>query len=57
MRIAAKVLSYVGLGLTLVPSFLVFYGQIDWSLHAHLMLAGMFLWFIFAVSGLRIRKN
>ena len=56
-RAAFKILSYLGLGLTLLPSLLVFSGKIDWRLHARLMLIGMFLWFVFAVLGLRLHRN
>jgi hypothetical protein len=35
----------VGLILTIVPSFLVFFGVISWESHANLMTAGMIVWF------------
>jgi hypothetical protein len=57
LRAASKILSYLGLGLTLLPSFLVFSGKIGWNLHVHLMLAGMILWFVFAVLGSRLRRS
>ena len=37
--------SAVGLGLTVVPAFLVFAGTINWGTHATLMLVGALLWF------------
>ena len=40
--------SVAGLGLTTVPAFLVFTGVLSWQVHAHLMTAGMILWFITA---------
>jgi len=40
-----KVLSFLGLGLTVVPSFLVFADVIVWGTHATLMLVGTLLWF------------
>ena len=40
-----KVLSFLGLGLTVVPSFLVFGDVIAWDTHATLMLVGTLLWF------------
>jgi hypothetical protein len=48
MKALLKTASVVALGLTLVPSLLVFKGVI--SLHAHyvLMAAGMVLWFVTA---------
>jgi hypothetical protein len=40
--------SVVALGLTIVPSILVAMGLARWETHAHLMAAGMILWFITA---------
>ena len=45
MRIIWKTLSFAGLVLTVLPSFLVFAGRIDWSTHANLMIIGSVLWF------------
>ena len=45
MRTALKLISFTGLGLTLIPSFLVFAGRIVWETHAALMLVGTVLWF------------
>ena len=45
MTLLLKVLSFVGLGLTVVPSFLVFADVIVWDTHATLMLVGTLLWF------------
>ena len=53
MRRIAAVLSIVGLVLTVGPSLLVFKGMIGWSVHAHLMFAGMLLWFVCAPFWMR----
>ena len=48
MRMAATVLSLLGLGLTVVPAFFVFNEALSWRVHTQLMFAGMILWFVFA---------
>lgn len=45
MQAILKILSYIGLILTVVPSFLVFSGAIELSFHKTLMLIGTLLWF------------
>jgi len=45
MRSWLKVISFVGLGLTVVPALLVFAGSIPWATHARLMMVGTVLWF------------
>ena len=45
MKPLLKILSFVGLGITVVPSFLVFAGTITWGTHATLMFVGTVLWF------------
>lgn len=45
MRSWFQLISFAGLGLTVVPAFLVFSGAITWATHARLMLLGMVLWF------------
>ena len=45
MTALLKTLSFVGLALTVGPSFLVFAGAIAWETHAALMLVGTVLWF------------
>lgn len=45
MKLILQVLSFFGLGLTVVPAFFVFAGTIAWDTHALLMLVGTFLWF------------
>jgi hypothetical protein len=47
--------SLCGLGLTIVPSILVFSGVLPWQTHADLMIAGMVLWFI--TSPLWMKKD
>lgn len=48
MIIALKIVSYIGLGLTLIPAFLVFAGRLTWNTHAILMIIGTLLWFLTA---------
>ncbi len=45
MKLLLKFASFVGLALTVAPAFLVFTGDITWSTHAGLMLAGTILYF------------
>jgi hypothetical protein len=45
MRYLLKAGSFVGLGLTVVPAFLVFSGTLTWDTHAVLMAVGALLWF------------
>ena len=45
MQILLKLLSFLGLGLTIVPSFLVFAGTISHDSHIDMMGIGMVLWF------------
>lgn len=48
-------LSSIGLGLTVVPAFLVYAGRIDWATHAWLMSIGAILWFATAPPWMRGR--
>jgi hypothetical protein len=48
MDVVLKIISFLGLGLTVVPAFLVFAGTIDWRTHAVLMMIGALLWFLSA---------
>jgi len=48
MRYLLKFGSFVGLGLTVVPAFLVFSGTLSWNTHAVLMAVGALLWFVTA---------
>jgi hypothetical protein len=43
-----KMVSVLGLALTVVPACLVFAGLIAWPTHALLMVIGMVLWFVSA---------
>ena len=45
MKPLLKLISFAGLGFTVVPSLLVFAGDITWNTHAALMLLGTVLWF------------
>jgi protein-S-isoprenylcysteine O-methyltransferase Ste14 len=45
MTLILKALSFVGLGLTVAPAFLVFAGTLAWTSHATLMAIGALLWF------------
>lgn len=45
MKNLLRIISWVGLGLTLVPALLVFAAQIDLATHKWLMLLGLLLWF------------
>jgi hypothetical protein len=57
MKLMLKILSAVGLGLTILPSVLVFSGAISWQTHAGLMLAGMVVWFATAPGWMRISRS
>jgi predicted membrane channel-forming protein YqfA (hemolysin III family) len=48
MKNAARILAYVALGLTVVPSIAVMMGSLSHDTHITLMTAGMILWFIAA---------
>ena len=45
MTTLLKVGSIAGLGLTVLPSVLVFTGRLTWTTHAVLMAVGALLWF------------
>lgn len=45
MKRILKIISYLGLLLTIVPSLFVFRGSIDMKVHYNLMIVGMVLWF------------
>ena len=45
MKIIIKLISVIGIALTVIPAFLVFMGNLSWDTHANLMLAGTILWF------------
>lgn len=45
MRILLIILSVIGLGLTIIPSILVFLQEMSMDSHKQWMLVGMILWF------------
>ena len=45
MKRIFQIVSALGLLLTVVPSFFVFYQKITWQTHARLMVLGAVLWF------------
>jgi heme/copper-type cytochrome/quinol oxidase subunit 4 len=45
MKNLLKIGSFLGLGLTVIPAFLVFSGVLTWDTHAVLMAVGAVLWF------------
>jgi hypothetical protein len=53
MKMALKAASFLALGLTVVPAFMVAFGVISWGLHASLMLAGTLVWFASAPFWMR----
>ena len=57
MRRIALVFSLIGLVLTIIPAFFVFYGAITWKLHSQLMFAGMVIWFLSAPMWMNKEKN
>lgn len=48
-----QVISFVGLGLSIVPSLLVFSGHLSKEMYFHWMTAGMLMWFGTAVFWIR----
>ncbi|MEZ4828101.1 MAG: hypothetical protein R3C61_17725 [Bacteroidia bacterium] len=46
MKTALKIISFAGLGLTLIPSILVAAGVLANTQNKMLMLVGMILWFV-----------
>lgn len=50
MKTLAKIISYIGLGLSIVPAILVFQGSIAADTCKQLMAAGTLMWFITAPS-------
>jgi hypothetical protein len=56
MRNGAIILSILGILLTVVPSFFVFYGLMTWKLHTQLVFIGMLLWFVFTPLWMKEKK-
>lgn len=50
MKLLVKIISYISLGLTLIPSFLVFTGNISLDSGKMLTLVGTIIWFVSAPS-------
>ena len=48
MKTILKIISFIGLILTLVPSFIVFSGAMTLDMHKWLMLLGTLVWFVTA---------
>ena len=48
MKAILKILSFIGLFMTVAPSFMVFSGSITLDMHKWLMLLGTLLWFVTA---------
>jgi len=46
MKIILSIIAAVGLGLTVVPAFLVFSGLMTLDFHKSLMIVGMLCWFL-----------
>lgn len=57
MQFILKIISYIGLLLTVVPAFLVFSGTIELSFHKTLMLIGTLLWFFSAPFWMNKQKQ
>jgi hypothetical protein len=50
MKLLVKFISYIGLGLTLIPSFLVFTGNVSLDSNKMLMFIGTIIWFVSSPS-------
>jgi hypothetical protein len=50
MKLLIKFISYIGLGLTIIPSFLVFMGSISLDSSKMFMFVGTIIWFVSAPS-------
>jgi hypothetical protein len=50
MKILVKFISFIGLGLTLIPAFLVFTGDLSLDSDKIIMFIGTFIWFVSAPS-------
>jgi EamA domain-containing membrane protein RarD len=48
MKLVLKIISYIGLGLSIIPAVLVFGEQMDSSTCKQLMFLGTVLWFVTA---------
>jgi len=52
-----KIVSFIGLGLTLLPSLFVFSGTIEFSTYKFLMIFGTALWFLTAPFWTKKEQN
>lgn len=50
MKLLLKIISFIGLGLSIVPAILVFGGQMEPDTCKQLMFLGTILWFLTAPS-------
>lgn len=57
MKLLIKIISYLSLGLTLFPSFLVFTGSISLDSSKMLSFAGTVIWFVSAPSWMNKAKE
>jgi hypothetical protein len=57
MRLLIKFVSYIGLALTLIPSFLVFTGNISLDSSKMLAFAGTIIWFVSAPTWMNKSEN
>ena len=57
MKNVLKMLSVLGLCLTVLPAFGVWYEMLSWRLHVQLMFAGMLLWFCTAPFWMNVEKE
>ena len=57
MNTILRIVSFIGLVLTIVPSVLVFMEKLDWETHALLMAVGTLLWFATSPFWMRKRKE
>lgn len=60
MKLALKIISYIGLAMTIIPSILVFNGIIEMKMDFTLMFIGFILWFStapFWMKGLSLEKE
>lgn len=46
MKIILSIIAAIGLGLTVIPAFLVFSGLMTLDSHKNLMVVGMLCWFV-----------
>lgn len=55
-KILWLVISFIGLGLTIIPAVLVFGGHLDMSTNKSLMAVGCLLWFAGAPQWMKIKE-